>query len=137
MTITPYDFDAVKIIGIPFPISGPPGPTIVGFHFIITGYAMINFPGNERNPVDWVRAEVEFSLGPKISKLWESSMIAFPATFETLQSNPVNFGWGVDNAFTTFDEPSQMVVAHVLVVAKTAFSNILRIGFQINIAGQK
>jgi hypothetical protein len=131
MPIAPYDFASVSVITLPGGNESAEVDLV-----IITGYALINFPAEQRNQGDWVRDEVVFSLGPAIPRLWSSSMIAFPATVETLDPASSMFGWGVDSVNTSHDATSQKVVAHVQVVSKTPASNILRIGFQINAVGQ-
>jgi hypothetical protein len=143
MTVTPYNFINLHEMALGTIIGGAiegAGGTVIdiavpgGSIGVITGVAFINFPITPDTTGDWIHDTVEFLIGHKWSKpedYQDSTVIAFPATFEVLGNSSNPLGWGVDQAYTKFDRSARQIRVFAEVAAKSLTSNILRMGFQV------
>lgn len=129
INIVVLDSQVVTHEGLLSPQTGVPDVyAILQFYTITTG---LDFPLDVPYAGDWVRDELAFPVpGSRTfdsADDLQSSVLAYPATFELLPREPALAGWGVDTAWTTF-ERSQVWV-HALVVGKSPASYFDRLRF--------
>lgn len=139
MAFRVHRFDNVQVLQIG--VSGPGPATAL---YIVTGVAVLNFPGLS---TDWTRDDVHFivpaegetlpvegggvplSVGTGI----KATMIAFPATITSSAGEAV--GWGVDST-QVYVAGAGTIEAHAYVAVNNTVGEILRMGFQVNIVAQ-
>jgi len=135
MPVNVVSYDNVEVLTV-----GVTGPSGANTLFLVCGVAIINFHGPLN---DYNRDTVTFLVPNEgqtdpnapaldIGNFVDSTVIAFPATFESSPQRPV--GWGIDNVDTILGGPNGrniQLTAHL--AALNPGSTIIRIGFQVNI----
>ncbi len=139
MAFRVHRFDNVQVLEVG--VSGPGAATTL---YIVTGVAIINFPGLS---TDWTRDDVHFFVPAEgetipvegggtplnVGTGIKATMIAFPATITSSAGDAV--GWGVDST-EVFTAGGGGIEAHAYVAVNNTVGQILRMGFQVNILAQ-
>jgi hypothetical protein len=120
------------------------GPSPATRFFVVTGVAILNFPGLS---TDWTRDDVHFFVPQEGETLpvegggvplnvgtgIKATMVAFPATITSSAGDAV--GWGVDST-QVFVAGGGGIEAHAQVAVNNTVGQIIRMGFQVNILAQ-
>jgi len=128
MTITPWGYDNIKTVTLT--LEDRTGIAVT------TGQAFVAFPPGP-SVGDWIRDDAVFNVGPdwpaEDLDVADSTVIAYPATFQTIGSEPSGLiGWGVDTATSSYDpNKSGQVQITARIVALNHSSFMVRIGFQL------
>lgn len=139
MAFRVHRFDNVQVLEM-----GITGPSPATKFFVVTGVAILNFPGLSS---DWTRDDVHFIVPQEGETLpvegggvplnvgtgIKATMVAFPATITSSAGDAV--GWGVDST-QVFVAGGGDIEAHAQVAVNNTVGQIIRMGFQVNIVAQ-